>query len=745
MLSGCQGAAPSNSDDLRAVAADVDAWVRHQCADKQVPAICFCLVDVDPVTRRERWWSAGVGLADPVAHTAATATTTLRVGSISKLFTATAAMVLAEQGSFDLDAPVAYWLPGFAPQNPFDGAITLRQLLTHRAGVVCEPPVGHYADASSPDLAATLASAAGTTLIARPGERVAYSNLGYAAVGGAVAHVTGEPFAAAVDRLVCAPLGLADSSFSPRPDLRARQAVGTMWTYDGRAIATPDFALGCAPALDLRSTVVDLAKFARSWLPDAPQRVLSPETQAAMWHLPAGQVEGQGLGFQVSALDGHRRVGHDGTVYGFASELAALPEDGLCVAVVGTVDFANDLAAAIADFALRAMLAHRRGERLSPPPTPAPIAAAAARALVGRYRHGDEWFDLVQRSGELVFDPSTGVASRMRAGPDGLVCDDRLAVSGRSVRIVDRDTLDDGQAQYVRDDRAPATCRAEWLPLLGDYGFDHAIATVYEDSGSLFLLRDWLVRTRLDPGDVSIAFEHAADGAVAALVLAGVRLPRRPDPSARIFRIVPVRPLADLRAAIVGSRPPAQPAGLRSPDLVDLRRLDPGIHFDVRYATADNFLGEPVYPKASPSLQRPAAEALLRAQRALAARGFGICVFDAYRPWSITKLFWDATPAHLHDFVADPAQGSRHNRGCAVDLSLYDLATGQLVEMPSGYDEFTPRAYPDWPGGTGRQRWHRGVLRRAMEDAGFAVYEFEWWHFDFADWRSYPVLDEPLR
>ena len=119
-------------------------------------------------------------------------------------------------------------------------------------------------------------------------------------------------------------------------------------------------------------------------------------------------------------------------------------------------------------------------------------------------------------------------------------------------------------------------------------------------------------------------------------------------------------------------------------------------------------------------------------------------VFDAYRPWAVTKLFWDATPAGMKEFVADPAQGSRHNRGCAVDVSLVDLTTGEVVEMPSGYDEFTPRAYPEYPGGTARQRWFREVLRSSMEAQGFEVYEWEWWHFDFGGWERYPIENVTL-
>jgi D-alanyl-D-alanine dipeptidase len=90
-------------------------------------------------------------------------------------------------------------------------------------------------------------------------------------------------------------------------------------------------------------------------------------------------------------------------------------------------------------------------------------------------------------------------------------------------------------------------------------------------------------------------------------------------------------------------------------------------------------------------------------------------------------------------FVADPQKGSRHNRGCAVDLTLYDLKSGKPVETVSGYDEFSDRAYPNYWGGTSRQRWHREFLGRAMEDEGFTVYEAEWWHFDFKDWKSYRI------
>jgi serine beta-lactamase-like protein LACTB len=148
------------------------------------------------------------------------------------------------------------------------------------------------------------------------------------------------------------------------------------------------------------------------------------------------------------------------------------------------------------------------------------------------------------------------------------------------------------------------------------------------------------------------------------------------------------------------------------------------------------------YASARAFLQRPAAEALARAGRRLREQGYGLLVFDGYRPWYVTKVFWDATPQESRWLVADPTRGSRHNRGSAVDLTLYSLATGKTVTMPGTYDEASSRSMPDYPGGTALQRWHRALLRDAMEAEGFSINSEEWWHFDYRDWRAYPILNK---
>jgi D-alanyl-D-alanine dipeptidase len=192
-------------------------------------------------------------------------------------------------------------------------------------------------------------------------------------------------------------------------------------------------------------------------------------------------------------------------------------------------------------------------------------------------------------------------------------------------------------------------------------------------------------------------------------------------------------------AAQVAAPPPEK--NKREADLVELVKLDNTIKLDIRYATENNFVGKAVYPEARAFLQRPAAEAVVRVHRKLKEKGLGLVIFDGYRPWRITKLFWEVVPEDKRKFVADPAKGSKHNRGAAVDLSIYELKTGRLLEMPSEYDEFTERASPDYAGGTEKERENRDLLRRLMEAEGFIVNPNEWWHFDYKDWESYAIYD----
>ncbi len=186
---------------------------------------------------------------------------------------------------------------------------------------------------------------------------------------------------------------------------------------------------------------------------------------------------------------------------------------------------------------------------------------------------------------------------------------------------------------------------------------------------------------------------------------------------------------------------PAKEENKREADLVELNELDKTIKLDIRYARADNFVGRAVYTEARAFMQRPAAEAVVRVHKKLKKKGFGLVIFDGYRPWAVTKIFWDVTPEDKRKFVANPKTGSRHNRGCAVDLSLFDLKTGKLVEMPTDFDDFTDNASPIYDGATKTQKKNRDLLRKMMEAEGFTVNRNEWWHFDYKDWENYAIYN----
>ena len=179
--------------------------------------------------------------------------------------------------------------------------------------------------------------------------------------------------------------------------------------------------------------------------------------------------------------------------------------------------------------------------------------------------------------------------------------------------------------------------------------------------------------------------------------------------------------------------------------LIELVTLDPAIKLDMRYATVNNFTGRVLYDEARAFLAAPAAQAVARASKAAQADGFGLTIYDAYRPWRITKKLWDATPVGpKKEYVANPKRGSKHNRGCAVDLTLHDLRTGQLVEMPTEFDDFSEKAHRDYMGATPAALANRARLQRYLEAEGFVGLSNEWWHFDFTGWEQFPVMDIPF-
>jgi CubicO group peptidase (beta-lactamase class C family)/D-alanyl-D-alanine dipeptidase len=747
--------------DYAAVAELLEPFIEWHMEVKEIPAVSIALVDDQEIV-----WARGFGYADPGDSTPATANTVYRVGSVSKLFTDMAVMRLVQHGELELDAPVTTYLPDFSPENHYDKPITLRQLMSHRAGLVREPPVGNYFDDTEPSLPAMVASLNSTTLVYEPEARIKYSNAGVATVGYVLERTQGVPFAKYVKDAVLTPFGMRRSAFEPEPQLIEDLAAAQMWTYDGRSFEAPTFQLGMAPAGSMYSTVIDLGGFMSVLFAGSTRdgtAVVGQETLAAMWQpqfAPAGATNGYGLGFNVGLLDGHRRIGHGGAIYGFATELALLPDEKVGTIVVATKDGANAVTDLIADLALRSMLAVREHQPLPTPRRTLPVPHERIRALVGEYPVGDAGIEFLELNGRLHgLLYRGGIAFELRQWGDTLVVDGPLDQGGTVVLLQDgrivigRDTLRQASS------RPPPAVPDSWRGLIGEYGWDHNTLFILERRGQLHALIEWFFFYPLQEVSPDVfafpdfglyhgerlLFNRDSTGRATAVEAASVVFERRPvGLDEGTFQIEPVRPVEELRQEALAASPAPEQGEFREPDLVEVTELDPTIKLDIRYASTDNFMGAVFYQQPRAFLQRPAAEAVVRAHRALREYGYGLLIHDAYRPWYVTKMFWDATPEDKKIFVANPASGSRHNRGCAVDLTLYDSRTGEPIQMVGTYDEMTERSYPAYPGGTSRQRWHRDLLRRVMEAEGFSVYEFEWWHFDYKDWAAYPILNSEI-
>lgn len=736
------------------------ARIQQFAEQKQLPALSLQIVDENgPV------WSAGFDNRPDTAEVTVDANTVYRVGSISKLFTDIALMQLVEEGIVELSAPVSRYLPSFAPQNPFESEVTVEALMSHRSGLVREPPLGNYFDDSEPSIKAVVDSLNATELVYEPGTRVQYSNAAVTVVGRIVEVLRGKPFHQVIERQLLQPLGM-EGSFEQSSALNARMPVGYMRPYHDQPSPAVNFTLGISPAGNLYTSMNSLGKLARALLRSGRGEngtILKPETLELMW-TPAGDIQSArnrqfGIGFILEDFAGELSAGHGGAVYGFSSQLKILPASKLAVVVATNLDFANGAVNRIADYALRYALAMQGGDSVPEFEISRPIDKALGSSLEGEFQNADgQRVSVKARHGKLYLERVDGFALELMQSRQGVIVDDLMAFDD-SVRV-SPETIQLSGSVYERIQPGKPEFDIGGLEeFLGEYGRDHNVLYISEKQGKLHALIEWGAEYPLEMVDEdmfqfpdyglypheTIRFHRSpGEGDVVAADLEGVVFRRREEigVSEGVYRITPLRPVGELVAESLLATPPREEGDFLESDLVDITKHVDNLKLDIRYASDNNFLGTPVYSKPGAFLQRNAAESLGLISRRLEKLGYGLLVHDAYRPWYITRVFWEATPEDRRIFVANPAEGSRHNRGCAVDLTLYDLETGKPIEMVGVYDEMSERSYPHYPGGSSLQRWHRDLLIQEMERGGFTVYDYEWWHFDFNGWQRYPIANK---
>ncbi len=342
----------SPRDGYSEIANALRSFITPEIEQKKIPALSIALVEGDKIV-----WSEGFGIAQAKTNTPATGDTVYRVGSISKLLTDVAVMQSVADGKLALDADITTVLPDFHPHNDSGTPITLRQLMSHRSGLVRESPVGNYFDPTEPSLAATVASLNSTSLVYPPNTKTKYSNAAVSVAGYALEKVSGVPFEEHMAAKLLEPLGMSSSSYRRLDPDKFPVAEGWMWGHDGQRFVAPDFALGTLPAGNLYSSVNDLGRFLIAVLNEGQidgKQVLEADLLKQMLS-PTAKDDGPrtfGIGFHLSEFEGEPLFGHAGAVYGFSTQFRGLPERKLGVVIVSSLDCANGFESRIADYAL---------------------------------------------------------------------------------------------------------------------------------------------------------------------------------------------------------------------------------------------------------------------------------------------------------------------------------------------------------------------------------------------------------
>ncbi|MCA9072352.1 MAG: hypothetical protein KDA84_25680, partial [Planctomycetaceae bacterium] len=370
--------------------------------------------------------------------------------------------------------------------------------------------------------------------------------------------------------------------------------------------------------------------------------------------------------------------------YGFSTQLEALPERKLGVVAASALDGTNGVVQRLTDYALRLMIATQDGESLPTYRQTGPIPPERAQDLIGKYREvdGNRFTKITELNGKVFMQRGASRYELRAAADDGTITVDDEFGFGTKVTLKDNGITVGDTAFERLPYQPPADIPGHWRGLIGEYGWDHNTLYILEEDGKLYALIEWFYYYPLKEVNENVfdfpdyglyhgeqlKFTRNAEGVATHVIAAEVQFERREvgTKDGETFKITPVKPIDQLRAAALAATPPPEPGQYREPELVELTTLDSTIKRDIRYASTNNFTGAVFYKQPKAFMQKPAAEAVVRANQSLKPRGLGLLIHDAYRPWHVTKMFWDATPDNLKDFVANPANGSRHNRGCAV-------------------------------------------------------------------------------
>lgn len=441
-------------------------------------------------------WAKGFGCADREKKIPATPETVYRVGSLSKLFNATGVMLMREEQRLSLDEDIKKYLPEANFVNTFDdktAKITLRHILSHRAGTIRECPLGHYFDDSEPSPKETAFSLFGTTLIYPPGTKTKYSNSAVGVSGYILEKTVGMEYSDFQKDFILQPLGMNSSSFVKEESFKEKLAKGYMRNLDGDQWEAPDFRFGYISAANLYSSATDMAKFI-TLMCNQGRPLLKPESFCEMTTVQFGTKDikkGFGLGFSVSQLHNERTLGHGGAVYGFSSSILVMPERKLGVISLINLDGAGGINNKYIDFALGIALEEMTGQKLLHIPSTTELSPSKLEKSAGRYQSGEAVVWLTAKKGKLYYEPPGGTRKQLTALSENEFITDDYSGYGQKISIV-------RQKEKVAGIKINGTFYTgtekegfPWQNLIGEYGPDYNITQVYEKDGKLTVLVEW--------------------------------------------------------------------------------------------------------------------------------------------------------------------------------------------------------------------------------------------------------------
>jgi CubicO group peptidase (beta-lactamase class C family) len=528
-------------------AARFENLVEQELQKKMLTGVSVAWIDDQRIV-----YGKSFGLADPRRQLPTQPDTTYRAGSISKLFTAVAAMQLAEQGKLDIDRPVSEQASGFSIAIPFDDCspITPRLLMGHRSGMIRECPVGGYFDPCQPSLDATVASTADCVLVHRPGTVTKYSNIGASINGWLVEKITGLPFAEYVRREIFEPLGMNHSSFLLSADVRRRLANGQMRVadFDGgfHNEDAPLFELGTLPAGNLYTTAEDLARFAMMLCAEGRangRQILRPETIEKMFQSQAPQDRiNYGLGFVTGTFRDHAMVGHMGAVYGFTSLLHVIPEHKVAAVVLANDDVIAGTVTKLAEAALELLFHVKCREPLREEAKIAALSSETLQQYAGDYESESYWVRIEVRGDHLWANISGQEFDVTPVAPDRFYGDGGNAA--RAEWNFERNAAGEVCGfttlfqKFVRVNPANITdIPKAWKDFLGAYGPTFIPLVISVKHGHLYAMTENMFDYRLTPLNQTsfhfptgmylgeqVVFQRDENGRVHSAVLANMKL-----------------------------------------------------------------------------------------------------------------------------------------------------------------------------------------------------------------------------